>query len=64
MIPLIVLLLIVAVLGGAGFAASWLWFILVIALVLWVIGFFIGGAARTVESGLQHGRRHRQWYGR
>lgn len=56
MVALIVLLLILALFGGLGFAAHFLWIVLIVALILWVIGFFIGG----VESGL--GRR--RWYGR
>lgn len=56
MVALIVLLLILAVFGGLGFAAHVLWILLVAALVLWVVGFFIGG----VEAGA--GRR--RWYGR
>jgi hypothetical protein len=56
MVALLVLLLILAIFGGFGFAAHFLWFVLIAALVLWVIGFFIGG----VESGV--GRR--RWYGR
>jgi hypothetical protein len=56
MVALIVLLLILAIFGGLGFAAHFLWFVLVAAVILWVIGFFIGG----VESGV--GRR--RWYGR
>ncbi|MBV9309595.1 MAG: hydrophobic protein [Solirubrobacterales bacterium] len=55
MVALIILLLILAIFGGLGFAAHVLWIVLIAALVLWVIGFFIGG----VESG---GRR--RWYGR
>jgi hypothetical protein len=56
MVALLVLLLILALFGGLGFAAHFLWIVLIAALVLWVIGFFIGG----VESGI--GRR--RWYGR
>jgi hypothetical protein len=56
MVALIVLLLILALFGGLGFAAHFLWIVLIVALVLWVLGFFIGG----VSSGL--GRR--RWYGR
>lgn len=54
MVALIALLLILAIFGGLGFAAHILWIVLIIALVLWVIGFLIGG----VESGI--GRR--RWY--
>jgi hypothetical protein len=56
MVALIVLLLILALFGGLGFAAHFLWIVLIVALVLWAIGFLIGG----VESGV--GRR--RWYGR
>src|SRR5437763_4440352 len=56
MVALIVLLLILALFGGLGFALHFLWILLIIALVLWVIGFFISGAEATV------GRR--RWYGR
>jgi hypothetical protein len=54
MVALIALLVILAIFGGLGFAAHILWIVLVIALVLWVIGFLIGGA----EAGV--GRR--RWY--
>jgi hypothetical protein len=56
MVALIVLLLILAIFGGLGFAAHVLWFVLIAALILWVIGFFFRGA----EAGF--GRR--RWYGR
>lgn len=56
MVALIVLLLILALFGGLGFAAHFLWFVLLVAVVLWVLGFFIGG----VDAGM--GRR--RWYGR
>ncbi len=54
MVALIALVLILALLGGLGFAVHILWYVLVIAIILWLIGFFVGGA----EGG---GRR---WYGR
>jgi hypothetical protein len=56
MVALIVLLLILAIFGGLGFAAHVLWFVLIAAVILWVLGFFVRG----VESGI--GRR--RWYGR
>lgn len=56
MVALLVLLLILAVFGGLGFAAHFLWFVLIAALVLWAIGFFIGGVA--------DGGGGRRWYGR
>ena len=55
MIALIVLLLILALFGGLGFAAHILWIVLIVALVLWLIGFLVGGA----EAGLS---RRRRWY--
>jgi hypothetical protein len=33
-------------LGGLGFAAHVLWYVLVIAVPLWLIGFSVGGAPR------------------
>ena len=56
MVPLIILLLIIALFGGLGFAVHVLWIVLVVAVVLWLLGFLVGG----VESGI--GRR--RWYGR
>jgi hypothetical protein len=55
-IPLLVLLLILALFGGLGFAIHFLWILLVIALILWVLGYFMGGGA-AAGSG-------RRWYGR
>jgi hypothetical protein len=54
MVALLALVLILAIFGGLGFAAHILWVLLVIAVLIWLIGFFVGG----VEGG---GRR---WYGR
>jgi len=54
LVALIALLLILAIFGGLGFAAHILWIVLIAAIVLWIIGFLIGG----VESGM--GRR--RWY--
>jgi hypothetical protein len=55
MAALIALVLILAIFGGLGFAVHFLWIVLVIAVLLWLIGFFVGGIP---EGG---GRR---WYGR
>jgi hypothetical protein len=55
MIALVALVLILAILGGLGFAVHVLWYVLIFAVLLWLIGFFIGG----VGDG---GRR--RWYGR
>ena len=56
MVALIVLLLILAVFGGLGFAAHVLWFVLIAALILWILGFFVGG--------IEAGASRRRWYGR
>jgi hypothetical protein len=55
MAAVIALLLILAIFGGLGFAAHVLWIVLVLAVAIWLAGFFIGGVA---DGG---GRR---WYGR
>jgi hypothetical protein len=55
MAALIALVLILAIFGGLGFAAHVLWYVLIIAVLLWLIGFLVGGVA---DGG---GRR---WYGR
>jgi hypothetical protein len=55
---LLVLLLILVIFGGLGFAAHFLWIVLLVALALWILGFFIG----AVEDGIGGGRR--RWYGR
>jgi hypothetical protein len=54
MVALVVLLLILAIFGGLGFAAHILWLLLIVAVVLWIVGFLIGG----VDAGV--GRR--RWY--
>jgi len=54
MVALIVLLLLVALLGGIGFAVHILWWVLLAAVVLWLVGFLVGG----VDAGM--GRR--RWY--
>ncbi len=56
MVALIALVLILALLGGLGFAVHVLWYVLIVALLLWAIGFFIGGAPA--------GGGGRRWYGR
>jgi uncharacterized membrane protein YecN with MAPEG domain len=53
MAALIALILILALFGGLGFAVHVLWYVLIAAVLLWLIGFFIGGPI--------DGRR--SWYG-
>jgi hypothetical protein len=54
MTALVALVLILAIFGGLGFAVHVLWYVLIVAVVLWLIGFFVRGA------GTGGGRR---WYG-
>ena len=56
MVALIALVLILAIFGGLGFAANVLWYVLIFAVLLWLIGFFVGG--------LPAGGGRRRWYGR
>jgi hypothetical protein len=56
MVAIVVLILLLAILGGFGFPAHVLWYVLMIAVLSWLIGFFGDGAP---TSG---GRR--RWYGR
>jgi hypothetical protein len=49
MLALVLVLLLILALGGAGFAASWLWIIAGVLLVVWLLGFTLrpaGGSAR------------------
>lgn len=54
MVPLLLVLLLALILFGAGFALKALWWIAVIVLVVWLLGFVIKSAA----SGGRKGR----WY--
>jgi len=53
---ILLVLLIALIFGGLGFAVHALWWIALIVLILWLIGFAVGGAANT------GGRR--RWYSR
>jgi len=56
MVGLVALVLILAVLGGLGFAVHVLWYVLIAALLLWLIGFFIGGVADGGGGRRRYGR--------
>lgn len=56
MVALEALVLILAILGGLGFAVHVLWYVLIAAILLWLIGIFVGGVA--------DGGGGRRWYGR
>jgi hypothetical protein len=47
MLALVLVLLLILALGGAGFAANWLWIIAGIVLVVWLLGF----AFRSADTG-------------
>ncbi|MCF2533440.1 DUF5670 family protein [Yinghuangia soli] len=51
MIPLLLVLLLVLILFGAGFALEALWWIAVILLVVWILGFFFRGAGAGGSRG-------------
>jgi len=51
---LIALILILAIFGGLGFAVHVLWYVLIAAIILWLIGFFVGGTSTGGGRG---------WYG-
>jgi hypothetical protein len=44
MVPLLILLLIVLLFGGLGFAIHVLWIVLIVLVVLWLLGFLLRGA--------------------
>jgi hypothetical protein len=51
MVALAVLVLILAIFGGLGFAVHVLWYVLIFAFLLWLIGFFLGGRRSAGERG-------------
>jgi len=51
MAALIALILILAIFGGLGFAVHVLWYVLIAAVILWLIGFFVGGASGSSRRG-------------
>ncbi len=55
MFVILAVLLIALILGGLGFAAHVLWWIALIVLAIWLLGFLF----RAVETG---GGRRRRWY--
>jgi hypothetical protein len=54
MVPLIIVLLLALVLFGVGFAVKILWWVAVVVLVVWLLGFVV----RSSDSGGSRGR----WY--
>ncbi|MEV6316332.1 hydrophobic protein [Streptomyces sp. NPDC051776] len=54
MVPLLLVLLLVLLLAGAGFALKALWWVAIIVLALWLLGFVI----RPTAAGGRRGR----WY--
>ncbi|WP_436771298.1 hydrophobic protein [Yinghuangia sp. YIM S09857] len=54
MLPLILVLLLALILFGAGFALKVLWWVAVVVLVVWLLGFLL----RSAGAGGRRGR----WY--
>jgi len=46
MLAILLAFLLVAVLFGLGFAVNFLWFVALIALAFWIIGFVVSGPER------------------
>ncbi len=44
MLPLVLVLILLAILIGAGFVVKWLFIIAIIVALVWLIGFFARGA--------------------
>ena len=44
MVPLLLVLLVILVLFGAGFAVEVLWYLAIAVLVLWLLGFLMRGS--------------------
>jgi hypothetical protein len=55
MVLIVAVLLIALILGSIGFAIHILWWIALVVLVLWLVGFLFGAAETT-------GSRRRRWY--
>ncbi|MDI9884451.1 hydrophobic protein [Streptomyces sp. HNM0645] len=55
MVPSLLVLLLALILFGAGFALEALWWIAVVVLVVWLLGFVI----RPAVTGGRRGRRYR-----
>ncbi|MGW3108833.1 hydrophobic protein [Streptomyces sp. NPDC001100] len=51
MIPILLVLLLVLILFGAGFAVQALWWIAVVVLVLWLLGFLVRGTNASGSRG-------------
>ncbi|WP_405770560.1 hydrophobic protein [Streptomyces sp. NBC_00080] len=51
MVPLLLVLLLALILFGAGFALKALWWIAVIVLVVWLLGFVMRGADTSGRKG-------------
>lgn len=45
MVPILLVLLLVLILFGAGFAMEMLWWIAIIVLVVWLLGFLVRGTS-------------------
>ncbi|HEY7967542.1 MAG TPA: hypothetical protein VID68_10975 [Solirubrobacteraceae bacterium] len=55
MAALLLLALILVLFGGLGFAVHALWLVLIAAVVLWIVGVFLGGVRSGGRRGFGHG---------
>lgn len=51
MVPILLVLLLALILFGVGFAVKMLWWIAVIVLVVWLLGFLVRGTGATGSRG-------------
>lgn len=51
MVPILLVLLLALILFGAGFALEALWWIALIVLVVWLLGFFVHGTTAAGGRG-------------
>jgi Trk-type K+ transport system membrane component len=55
----LIALLIVLILGGLGFAIHVLWWIAIVALIIWLLGFLLRAGETSARP---RRRRRRRWY--
>jgi energy-coupling factor transporter transmembrane protein EcfT len=51
MVPTLLVLILALILFGAGFAVDLLWYIALVVLVLWLLGFFVRGTTAAGGRG-------------
>ncbi|MCX4406747.1 hydrophobic protein [Streptomyces sp. NPDC059837] len=51
MVPILLVLLLALVLFGAGFAVKLLWWVALVVIVLWLLGFLVRGTSTSGSRG-------------